>query len=299
MSSRVVALFGPTASGKSAVAGVLRDRLGAEVISADSAALYARLAVLTAAPPYPARLVGTVPLAESVSVGEYQRWARAAIDDVAERGAVPILVGGTGLYVRAALSTLELPAPPDPARRAHWQRFYDTEGAEAAHALLAERDPAAAARLHANDRKRVIRALELAEVGSSLAPVDDVLWTAALRRPTTIFSLELPLDELDRRIDERTVRMADDGAVDEARAAWAGPLSDTARKVIGLEQFATLPLDEAIGEVARATKRLARYQRKWVRNLREAVTLDAHRPAEEIADDIIALGRARERLSRH
>ena len=299
MTSRVVALFGPTASGKSAVAGVLRERLGAEVISADSAALYAGLSALTAAPPYPARLVGTVPLDASVSVGEYQRWARAAIDDVAESGAVPILVGGTGLYVRAALSTLELPAPPYPARRAHWQSVYDDEGAEAAHALLAERDPAAAARLHANDRKRVIRALELAEVGSSLAPVDDVLWTAALRRPTTIFSLELPLDELDRRIDERTARMAHDGAIDEARAAWAGPLSDTARKVIGLEQFATLPFDEAISEVARATKRLARYQRKWVRNLRDAVTLDAHRPAEEIADDIIALGRAGERLSRH
>ncbi len=299
MISRVVALFGPTASGKSAVAGVLRDRLGAEVISADSAALYAGLPVLTAAPPYPTRLVGTVPLADSVSVGEYQRWARAAIDDVAESGGIPVLAGGTGLYVRAALSTLELPAPPDPARRAHWQLLYDNEGAEAAHALLAGRDPAAAARVHANDRKRVIRALELDEAGSSLAPVNDVLWTAALRRPTTIFSLELQLDELDRRIDDRTARMAQEGARDEAQAAWAGPLSHTARKVIGLEQFATLTLDEAISEVARATKRLARYQRKWVRNLRDAVTLDAHRPAEEIADDIIALGRAGERLSRH
>jgi tRNA dimethylallyltransferase len=299
VTERVLALFGPTAVGKSALAGVLRGRLGADVISADSAALYAGLSVLTAAPPYPARLVGTVPLDRNVSVGEYQRWAQAAIDEIADDGRVPLVVGGTGLYFRAALSSLELPGPADPARRAHWQHLYDDEGAEAAHALLAERDPPAAARVHANDRKRVVRALELAEAGSSLAPAEDVLWTAATRRPTLIVSLELPLDELDRRIIVRTEAMAAGGAVAEAHAAWSGPLSDTARKILGLEQFATLEPSEAVAEVTRATKRLARYQRKWMRNLRGAVTLDANRPAEEIADDIVALGRAGEHLSGH
>jgi tRNA dimethylallyltransferase len=232
-------------------------------------------------------------------VGEYQRWAQTAIDEAVESRRTALVVGGTGLYFRAALSSLELPAPPEPSRRAHWQQHYDEHGAAASHALLAERDPAAAGRVHANDRKRVIRALELAEAGSSLAPSVDTLWTAAMRRPTALFALELPLDELDRRIDARTTAMADAGASVEAKAAWAGPLSETARKVLGLEQFATLARAEAVAEVARATKRLARYQRKWMRNLHGAVRLDANRPAEEIADDIIALGRTGEHLSGH
>ena len=177
--------------------------------------------------------------------------------------------------------------------------MYDSNGPEAAHALLAERDPAAAVLVHANDRKRVIRALELAEAGRSLAPVESTLWTAEARWPTLIVALELPLDVLDTRIDERTSAMAAGGAVDEARRAWAQPLSDTARKVLGVEQFATLPVDEAIAQVAQATKRVARYQRKWLRSLRGAVTLAGNRPAEEIADDIIALERAGEHLSDH
>jgi tRNA dimethylallyltransferase len=291
----VLALFGPTASGKTAVAGVLRERLGAEVISADSAALYAGLPIITAAPPYPARLVAVVPLDEDVSVGEYQRRARAEIDDAP----VPLLVGGTGLYFRAALSSFELPPPVGVERRAFWQAEVERLGPEAAHALLAQRDPAAAARVHANDRKRVVRALELAEAGASLAPEQDALWTEDTRLPTTIVALDVPLEKLDRRIDTRTRAMADAGAADEAARAWARPLSATARKVLGLEQFATLPLDEAIEAVAQATRRLARYQRKWLRRMPGVVTLDGNRPVEELADAIVALGRAGERLSRH
>jgi tRNA dimethylallyltransferase len=278
---------------------VLRDRLGAEVVSADSAALYEGLPVLTAAPAYPARLVGSVPLDRNVSVGEYQQWAHAAIDEILSSAGTPIVVGGTGLYFRAAISGLTIPPPATLERRAHWQEVYDSNGSEAAHALLAERDPAAAAVVHANDRKRVIRALELAEAGQSLAPAESALWTAEARCPTLIVALELPLEVLDSRIEERTRAMAAGGAVEEARRAWAQPLSDTARKVLGLEQFATLPVDEAIAQVAHATRRLARYQRKWLRSLRSAVTLDGNRPAEEIADDVIALGRTGEHLSDH
>ena len=290
----VLALFGPTASGKTAVAGILRDRLGAEVISADSASLYAGLPLITAAPEYPARLVGVVPLDEDVSVGWYQREAHAAIDEVDR----PLVVGGTGLYFRAALSTLDLP-PAVPERRAHWSAEYDRVGGQAAHAELRERDPAAAARVHANDRKRVVRALELAEAGASLAPAHDRLWTEDTRLPTTIVALDVPLEELDRRIEERTHAMAAAGAADEARSAWASELSDTARKVLGLEQFATLPEDEAVADVIQATRRLARYQRKWLRRIPGVVTLEGNRPAAEVADEIIALGRARERLSGH
>lgn len=290
----VLALFGPTASGKTTVAGILRERLGAEVISCDSAALYAGLPVITAAPDYPAKLVGVVPLDDDVSVGWFQREAHDAID----ASELPLVVGGTGLYFRAALSSLDLP-PAVPGRRDHWQAEYDRLGPRAAHALLAEADPAAAARVHANDRKRVVRALELAEAGTSLAPEHDRLWTEDTRLPTTIVALDVPLDELDRRIEGRTRAMVDAGAVEEAKRAWEGPLSETARKVLGLEQFATLPVDDAMDAVTQATRRLARYQRKWLRRIPGVVTLDATRPAAEVADEIIALGRARERLPGH
>jgi tRNA dimethylallyltransferase len=294
--SRVLALFGPTASGKTAVAGLLRERLRADVVSADSAAMYAGVPVLTASPPYPARLVGLVPLDRDVSVGDYQRRAHAAIDEILATGATPLVVGGTGLYFRAALSNLELPPPPAPGVREHWQLEYDRIGPEGAHAILSERDPAAAARVHANDRRRVVRALELAESGFSLAPERDRLWTTDTRHPTLIVALDLPPDELDRRIDDRTRSMVEAGAVTEARDAWAGALSVTARSVLGLEEFATLPTDEAVEAVSRATKRLARYQQKWLRRLPNVVTLDARRPIEEIADDIVALDRTGERL---
>jgi tRNA dimethylallyltransferase len=291
----LLALFGPTASGKTAVAGILRDRIGATVISADSAALYEALPLITAAPSYPAELVGILPLDADVSVGAYQRLAQAAVD----AAAVPLVVGGTGLYFRAALSAIELPPPPAPGRREYWQQEVERLGPDAAHALLAERDPAAAARVHANDRKRLVRALELADAGSSLAPGTDRLWTEDTRLPTLIVALDVPLDELDRRIDARTEEMAAAGAAAEARAAWARPLSATARKVLGLEQFATLPEDEAVAAVAVATRRLARYQRKWLRRMPGVTILDGRRPAGELADEIVSLGRAGKHLPGH
>jgi tRNA dimethylallyltransferase len=296
--SDVVAIYGPTASGKSAVAGVLRERLGAEVVSADSAALYRGLEIISAAPAYPARLVGVVDPAEEVSVGAYQRLAHAAIDEIAASGRTAVVAGGTGLYLRAALSSLELPPPPATGARERWDAVYAELGPEGAHALLAERDPAAAARVHANDRRRVVRALELAEAGSSLAPPADRLWAGDARLPTQLVVLELAPETLERRIVERTRAMAAAGAAEEARRAWAGPLSGTARKVMGLEQFATLPEDEAIDAVVAATRRLARYQRKWLRRLDAAATLDGDRPPADIADEILALGRPGKRLPR-
>ena len=293
--SSVLALFGPTASGKTAVAGILRQEIGAEVISADSAALYEGLPILTAAPPYPARLVGVVPLDEDVSVGAYQRLAHEAID-AADR---PLVVGGTGLYLRAALSALTIPLPAAEGRRAHWESEYARLGAVHTHSLLAERDPAAAVRVHPNDRKRVVRALELAEAGLSLAPDSDRLWTEETRLPTVLVALDVPLDVLDARIEARTREMVERGVVDEARRAWdAGP-SRTAAQVLGLEEFATLPVDQAVDRVTQATKRLARYQRKWLRRMPGVVTLDGTRPAEEIAAEIVVLERAGERLPRH
>ena len=197
-----------------------------------------------------------------------------------------------------ALSTLEFPPPPDEGARERWGKVYDELGADQTHGLLAARDPRAAVRVHANDRRRVVRALELAEVGASLAPPADRLWTGDARHETLLVSLVVDEPELERRIRARTERMAELGAVEEAVSAWSQPLSQTARKVLGLEEFATLPTPEAIEAVVTATRRLARSQGKWIRRLPGVVTLDANRPPEELADEIVALASARERLPR-
>jgi tRNA dimethylallyltransferase len=294
----VVAIFGPTASGKTAVAEALAARVPAETVSADSAALYRGLPILTAAPPPGTRLAGILDLAEDVSVGEFQRLAHAAIDVIVARGRTALVVGGTGLYLRAALAELTLPPPPASGERERWQRLYDRIGAAAAHALLAERDPAAAARVHANDRRRVVRALELADIGASLAPARDVLWTDETRHPTLIVGLDVPKEELDRRIELRTRAMFDAGLVEEARAAASDRLSATARKMLGLELVAELG-DAAYEPLVQATKRLARYQRKWMRRIPGLVSVRADRSPDEVADAILALGRARQRVPAH
>jgi len=192
----VLAIFGPTASGKTAVAEELTSRLPAEVISADSMQVYQGLPILTNQPATPTRLVGIWDLAHEASVAEYQQRAHEAIDEVLAAGRTPIVAGGTGLYLRAALSSLELPPPPRPGQREHWQRLYETVGAERAHELLAERDPAAAASVHPNDQRRVVRALELTDAGRSLRAPGDRLWSADTRHPTVVVGLDLPLEQL-------------------------------------------------------------------------------------------------------
>jgi tRNA dimethylallyltransferase len=290
----VIALFGPTASGKTAVAGAIRKRIPAEVVSADSAALYRGLSVLTAAPDYPTHLVGILDVEHEVSVGAFQQLAHAAIDEIVAAGRTPVVVGGTGLYLRAALSDLELPPPPPGDARARWEERYDADGAEAAHALLAERDPQAAARVHANDRRRVVRALELAEIGESLA--GDQLWGRDTRRPTLVFGLDVPDDVLEQRIRARATEMVSQGVIAEARAALARTVSQSAGKVMGLREFAELPPGEAIEALVRNNRRLARYQRKWMRRMPGLISVDANRPASEVADEILALASARQRL---
>jgi tRNA dimethylallyltransferase len=280
------------------VAEALAARIPAEMVSADSAALYRGLPILTAAPPAGTRLVGIVGLDKEVSVGGFQQLAHAAIDDVVAAGRTALVVGGTGLYLRAALGGLALPPPPVSGARERWVRLYDRVGGEAAHALLAERDPAAAERVHANDRRRVVRALELSEAGASLAPARDLLWTDETRHPTLIVGLDVPKEELDRRIEERTRSMFEAGVVEEARAAVAGPLSSTARKILGLELVAALG-GEAYEPLVQATKRFARYQRKWMRRIPRLVSVRADRSADEVADAILALGRAGQHLPAH
>ncbi len=289
----VLAIFGPTASGKTAVAAAVAERIPADVVSADSAALYRGLEILTAAPPPPTRLVGVLELHEEASVVEYQRRAHVAIDEILAAGRTPIVAGGTGLYFRAALSDLSPPPAPSKGERERWERIYDRLGAERAHAALAARDAAAAEGVHANDRRRVVRALELAAAGSSLRPEESSLWTADTRHPTVLVGLELPADVLDARIARRAGAMIADGVQEEARRALRGPLSSTAAKIMGLREAAELPAADAEAALARASRRLARYQRKWLRRLPDAVTLDADRPPSEVADAILEMARAR------
>jgi tRNA dimethylallyltransferase len=292
----VIAIFGPTASGKSAVADALADRLSAELVSADAMQAYRGLPILTNQPKRPTRLVGVWPLDHDGSVGEYQTLAHAAVDEILAAGRLPILVGGTGLYLRAALADLDLPPAPDPGARERWERFYDDAGPAAAHAALADRDPAAAAVIHPNDRRRVVRALELAEAGSSLRPDRDRLWSEETRRPTLVVGLDVPAEIVARRIDERTRAMFERGVEEEVRRALAGSVSSTARRILGLTEIATLPKDEAIDAVALRTRRYAAYQRKWLRRLPAAVSVRADRAPDAVADEILEMARARQRL---
>jgi tRNA dimethylallyltransferase len=293
---RVLAIFGPTASGKTAVAEAVADRVGGEVVSADSMQAYRGLPLLTAQPKRPTRLVGIWPLSHEGSVADYARLAHQEVDALLAAGATPVLAGGTGLYLRAALVDLELPPAPSRDLRAHWERLYDRLGPERAHAVLTGRDPEAAAHLHANDRRRVVRALELTELGSSLRPRADRLWTDEMRHPTTIFGLEVPRDVLSERIAQRAGRMFEEGVVAEARAALAGDISSTAVHALGLREVAELPPDEALAALVTRTRRYAAYQRKWMRRIPGLVSVNADRPPDEIADEIVQVASARQRL---
>ena len=299
MAERVVAIFGPTASGKTAVAERVAEALGGEVVSADSMQAYRGLPILTNQPERPTRLVGIWPLDHEASVGEYQTLAHAAVDELVAAGRTPVVAGGTGLYLRAALAELELPPAPGPGARERWEELYDTRGAEAAHAELAARDAAAAAAVHPNDRRRVVRGLELAEMGASLAPSEDRLWGERTRYPTVVVGLEVPRDVLERRIVERTRAMFERGVEEEVRSALAGPLSQTARQVLGLREVAELERERAVEAIAVRTRRYAAYQRKWMRRIPGVVSVAADRPPDEVAADILQVARARQRLPRH
>jgi len=293
----VIGIFGPTASGKSGVAEEIGQRIPSELVSADALQVYRGLPILTNQSREPTRLVAIWSLDREASVGAYAPLAHAAIDEILATGRTPIVVGGTGLYLRAALAELELPPPPSSGARERWSKLYDDDK-DAAYAQLAEVDPAAAAAVHVNDRRRVVRALELAEAGASLAPESDRLWSETTRHPTAIFGLDVPKDVLERRIERRTRAMFDAGVEDEVRRALAGRISSTARKTLGLDEVAELPREEAIAAIVVRTRRYAAYQRKWMRRVPGLVMVDANRPPGEIADDIVALARTRERLPR-
>lgn len=288
----VIAIFGPTASGKTAVGELLADRIGTEVISVDSMQAYDGLPLLTNQPARPTRLVGIWPLSHEGSVAEYAELAQAAIDDVVRSSGVAVVVGGSGLYLRAAVGELELPPPPAPGARERWEAAYDRDP-RATYEELTARDAAAATLVHPNDRRRIVRALELAEAGSSLAPDGTRLWASETRRPTLIVGLVVPADVLERRIEERALLLFERGVVDEVRAALRSGVSKTADKALGLHEIADLPADDAVAAIVLRTRQYASYQRKWMRRIPGIVMIDADRSPEKVADAIIEVAGTR------
>ncbi|HEU0194449.1 MAG TPA: tRNA (adenosine(37)-N6)-dimethylallyltransferase MiaA [Gaiellales bacterium] len=297
--SRVVAIFGPTASGKSAVALALAGMIGGEIVSCDAMQAYRGLPILTNQPSTADvaavrhHLVGIWPLDHRGSVAEFGELARAAVDDVLGRGRVPIVAGGTGLYLRAALSDMRPPAQPAAGVRERYEQLYDRRGAEAAHRVLQTLDAPAAAAVHPNDRRRVVRALELQDAGESLA--GGRLWQPDVRRPTTLVGLRLPAGEGAARIADRTRQMFAAGVVEEVRAALGrGPLSETAARIHGLQDVTALidgeiDLEEAIRRLDTRTRRYAKRQRTWMRKLPALVPLDASPPPAAVAAEVASL----------
>jgi tRNA dimethylallyltransferase len=296
----VVAIFGPTASGKSAVALELVGRIGGEIVSCDAMQLYRGLPILTNQPGAadlaraPHHLVAVWGTNHAGSVAEYAGLAHTAIDAILARGRTPVVCGGSGLYLRAALADMPLPPQVETAERARFERLYDDEGGTAAHARLAAADPAAAVAVHPNDRRRVVRALELRAAGSSLAPEHDRLWGDDARHPTAVIGLDVPVVTLATRIDRRTRAMFDAGVVEEVRAARrAGPFSATAERIHGLQDVTDLlegRIDRAEAErrLAARTRRYAKRQRTWMRRLPGVRPVDADRDAAAVAADIEA-----------
>ena len=296
----VCAIFGPTASGKSAVAVELAEAIGGEIVSCDAMQLYRGLPILTNQPPAadlaraPHHLVGIWDLGHDGSMAEYADTAHAVIDAVLGRGRTAILAGGSGLYMRAALADLAVPPQVPPGRREAAERLYDDRGPAAAHAALAERDPPAAVAVHPNDRRRVVRALELAEAGASLAPAQDLLWSGAMRHPTVVCGLVLDAAETSERIAARTRAMFAAGVVEEVRAARAGRLSRTAARIHGLQDVTAL-LDgeideaEAIRRLETRTRRYAKRQRTWMRRLPGLHPVAAGAAPAEVAAAVAAL----------
>jgi tRNA dimethylallyltransferase len=276
----VLAVVGPTASGKTALALALAPRLGAEVVSADAMLVYRGMDVGTAKPT-PAELaavrhhlVDLVDPGEEFSVARFQPLARAAVADVLARGRVPLLVGGSGLYFQAVVDEFEFP-PTEPAVRARLEAEAAAVGLPALYERLAASDPAAAARVQPANLRRIVRALEVAELtgrpfssfrGALDAPGSPEWSIYRLR----VVGLDPGPEALRQRIGRRVEAMAAAGLVEEVRALATRPLSRTARQALGYKELldafeAGTPVADALEEIARRTRRYARRQLAWFR----------------------------------
>jgi tRNA dimethylallyltransferase len=274
-SNLVIAVVGPTASGKSDLALDLSLALDGEVINADSMQVYQGMDIGTAKlPPNERRgithhMLDLWPVTQTANVAEYQRLARLAVDDTHQRGRIPILVGGSGLYVRAVVDDLSFPGT-DPQIRARLEGELEVEGPQALHARLVQQDPVSAAAISPMNGRRIVRALEVIEVTgqdfvATLPAPADVY-------PTVQIGLDVPRERLDVRIDQRVDRMWTGGLIDEVARLDALGLRNgvTARRALGYAQALKFldgewTQDEAVEHTKRTTRRFARRQDTWFR----------------------------------
>jgi tRNA dimethylallyltransferase len=299
---RILALFGPTAVGKTgiaiAVAEMLRGRGEDPVaVNCDSIQVYRGLETLSGAATATEqqslehRLLSFVDPGEEFSAGRYAEAAHSEIDSLLAESRRPIVVGGTGLYLRAALADLDLRPPVPREIREEVERELAERGPRALHAEL---DPDLSANVDPNDRKRIARFTELARAGIEAAPDADRLWTAELRHPTVLLGLTMERDRLAERIDSRVDEMVAAGAAEEARAAEEAGPSRTARAALGFEQLVAdidgAPSPEAIESMKSAHRSYARRQLTWMRRMEGVTLIDrTDRPDDEVAAEIVAL----------
>jgi tRNA dimethylallyltransferase len=294
---RIVALFGPTGVGKTAVAVALAELLRARgenpvAVSADALQVYAGLEVLTGVASASERerlehrLLSFLAPDATFSAGQYARLAHAEIDDLLAAGRRPIVVGGTGLYLRAALTELSLRPPPPEGVRERWMAELEREGAPALHARLAERAPWAAQGIDPNDRQRVVRALELSDLGELEPPEGpSQLWSEELRRPTLLAGLTMERAALYAAIDARVDAMLAAGVREEVLRAHAAGASETARKALGFEEL----LSGDVEAMKRRTRNYAKRQLTWMRKLAGVRTIDVtSREPVDVAREILA-----------
>jgi tRNA dimethylallyltransferase len=270
-----IAVVGPTAAGKSALSLLLAEAIGGEIINADSMQLYRGMDIGTAKlavaerDGVPHHLLDLWDVTQAASVSEYQRLARQAIAQIHARGRVPVLVGGSGLYVRAAIDKLEFPGT-DPGLRASLEDELAQVGAPALHARLATADPAAAAAILPGNGRRIVRALEVLQLSgrpfSATLPQYESVYDAVQ------IGVDLPRAELDQRIADRVTRMWQLGLVNEVRQLASVGLRDgrTASRALGYAQVlrfldGELSEDEAAAQTILATRRFVRRQESWFR----------------------------------
>jgi tRNA dimethylallyltransferase len=299
MGTHVIAVVGATAAGKSGLGVALARALDGEVVNADSMQLYQGMDIGTAKEPEAARagvphhLLDIWPVTRTASVADYQKLARAAIDDILARGRVPVLVGGSGLYVRAALGDLDFPRTDDGARARISAELAEL-GAAALHARLAALDPAAAAAILPSNGRRIIRALEVIELTGR--PFTATMPSYEQARPAVQLGLTLPRPELDQRIAARVEAMWEAGLEAEVKDLVRRGLRDgrTARRALGYQQMlryldGELTLDQARQETMTATRRFARRQESWFRRDPRVTWLSASATAgAEPADRLLA-----------
>jgi tRNA dimethylallyltransferase len=297
----VVAVVGPTATGKTALAVALAHRMGAEVVNADSMQLYRGMDIGTAKPDLaeregvPHHVLDVWHVREPASVAEYRRLARAEIDRLRTAGTTPLLVGGSGLYVRAVLDALDFPGT-DPAVRARLEEELAAVGAPALHARLAEVDPVAAAAVLPSNGRRIVRALEVVELTGG--PFRATLPEPQPHYPAVVVGLDRDPAELDDRVALRVDRMWRRGFVDEVAALADDGLREgpTASRALGYAQVLAqldgeLGADEARERTVSTTRRFVRRQRSWFRRDPAVTWLDAARP--DLLDAVTAVIAAR------